>query len=637
MGLPGARAASHRDWPERAACGLGLGQPELPGPGSHLGLLEIAQGSLYFTLLTMGLLNLLLYLIGSAFPRSGCSSEYARARPGTAPTCCGEIGVRPSPGAATPPARAAVKHSGAADDFDAAAPEDGRTPGAVSECAERARGEGAKVATRVALVMPIFHEDTARVRDGVRLTWESVRRLGLDRHCDFYLLCDSEDPDYRRREDEMYRRLLPSFAAEASGSGRLFLLRRPDRRNFKAGNIMNFLDRRGDNYDFTVVLDADSVMLGETIERLILRMQREPATAIIQTVVVPKGSVTPFARAMQYSTARCLPLYAKGMYWFLGPDSVYWGHNALIRIDPFKAHCRLPTLPGKPPLGGPLLSQDIVEAAFLGRAGWEIAWDVESGGSFDELPANILSYGRRDRRWCQGNFQHSRFILAQGMKLGHRLYFANGIFAYLGGPLVLALIWIGLAQAWSAHAQQPQSALLWGSLGLLWTQLLTPRLLGLQRAWNGRNREPARTEPSRRLWSEMASSASELFLSLLLGPALFYLHARFVLEILTGGHVSWNNQSRDPRQGISWREALRAFWPPTALGVLGAVAVQRVGFPLALFLVPVVAGWLLSVPLAVWTSIPSAGERLVRLGLFPDLLSESEASQLGTLKGSEEM
>ncbi len=471
-------------------------------PGLHIGALGAAQGALYFILLAMGLLNLLLYLIGSALPNG--------------------------------------------QKFSAACFEDG--PAA---------------AGRVALVMPIFHEDTGRVCEGVRLTWQSVERLGLDRQCDFYLLCDSEAPECRRREEVMYRKLLPNFAPEASGSGRLFLLRRPDRRNFKAGNIMNFLDRHGDSYDFMVVLDADSVMLGETIRRLILRMENEPGTAVIQTVVVPMGSVTPFARAMQYSTARCLPLYAKGMYWFLGPDSVYWGHNALIRIDPFKAHCRLPTLPGKPPLGGPVLSQDIVEAAFLGRAGWEIAWDVESGGSFDELPANILSYGRRDRRWCQGNFQHSRFILAPGMKLGHRLYFANGIFAYLGGPLVLALIWIGLAQAWRAHAQQAQPALLWASLALLWIQLLTPRLLGLHRAWNGRNREPAGTKSSRGLWTEIASTASELLLSLLLGPALFYLHARFVLEILTGGQVSWNNQSRDPRQGTSWREAWRAFWLPT--------------------------------------------------------------------------
>ncbi|MCK7582506.1 MAG: hypothetical protein MZV65_47620 [Chromatiales bacterium] len=32
-------------------------------------------------------------------------------------------------------------------------------------------------------------------------------------------------------------------------------------------------------------------------------------------------------------------------YWQLG-DSNYWGHNAIIRIEPFLEHCGLPKLPG---------------------------------------------------------------------------------------------------------------------------------------------------------------------------------------------------------------------------------------------------------------------------------------------------
>ena len=400
-------------------------------PLGRLDALQLGGGAVYLTVLVMGLFNLLLYVLGGWL-----WSRAARTSGMAAPTGKGDDSAR----------------------------------------------------SQVAIVMPIYHEDTEPVYAGVRQTWESVKRQGLDRHCDFFLLCDSTEPDYREREEEMYRKLLPGFDCNRGGAGRLFLLRRADRRNFKAGNIMNFLNQRGDEYDFMLVLDANSVMLGETIERLILRLQREPRTAIIQSLMVPVRAVTPFARAMQYSTARCLPLYARGMQWFWGPDSVYWGHNALVRVAPFKAHCRLPTLPGKPPLGGPILSQDIVEAAFLGRAGWEIAWDVESGGSFDELPANLLSYGRRDRRWCQGNFQHSRFLMAPGMRFGHRLYFVNGIFAYLGGPLLLLLICLGLVQAWRGELSQPSPPLLWGSLGLFWVQMLAPRFLGLWRAVRGEGR-----------------------------------------------------------------------------------------------------------------------------------------------------
>ncbi len=72
------------------------------------------------------------------------------------------------------------------------------------------------------------------------------------------------------------------------------------------------------------------------------------------------------------------PMFAAGLhYWQLG-DGQYWGHNAIIRVAPFMEHCGLPRLPGKPPLGGEILSHDFVEAALMGRAGWTLwlAYDL---------------------------------------------------------------------------------------------------------------------------------------------------------------------------------------------------------------------------------------------------------------------
>ncbi len=489
------------------------------------------------------------------------------------------------------------------------------------------------VRTRTAIVMPIYHEDTGRVAAGIRQTWRSCKLCGLDQHCDWYLLCDSTDVEICRQEERIVEELLPEFGFNRGSTGRLFLVRRADRKNFKAGNIMNFLDKHGDGYDFMLVLDADSVMLGKSIERLILTLQERPRMGILQTLMIPIRSATPFARAMQYSTARCLPLYAKGMLWFYDRDSVYWGHNALIRVAPFREHCRLPTLPGKPPLGGTIMSQDIVEAAFLGRAGWEVGWIVDGGGSFDELPANILTYGQRDRRWCQGNFQHYRFILAPGLRFGHRFYFANGIFSYLASPLLLLLILLGLAQACLGTIPTPDPWLLWASLGLFWFQMLTPRVLGLLHFARQRQPSPS-VSPHRRgrwLFREGTSSLAELALNLLLGPLLFYLHTRFVLEILSGGHVIWRNQSRNPSERVSWASAARMFWLPSILGLLGLAAVHRIGFPLAIFILPVTVSWLLAIPLTVLTSDPTIGLWLARVGLFPDSLSAEEIQRLGSL------
>ncbi len=491
----------------------------------------------------------------------------------------------------------------------------------------------AAIRTRTALVMPIYHEDTTRVGAGIRQTWRSCKARGLDQHSDWYLLCDSTDPEICRREERIVEEMLPEFGFNRGPVGRLFLVRRAGRRNFKAGNIMNFLDQHGDAYDFLLVLDADSVMLGQSIERLILTLQEHPRIGILQTLMVPIRSATPFARAMQYSTAHCLPLYAKGMLWFYDRDSVYWGHNALIRVAPFREHCRLPTLPGKPPLGGTIMSQDIVEAALIGRAGWEVGWLIDGGGSFDELPANILTYGQRDRRWCQGNFQHYRFILAPGIRFGHRFYFANGIFSYLASPLLLLLILLGLTQACLGPIPTPDRWLLWASMGLFWFQMLAPRVLGLLHFAGHCKPSPVKGPPQSVRWlsREAASTLAELALNLLMGPLLFYLHTRFVVEILSGGHVVWRNQSRNPGERVSWASAGRVFWLPSLLGLLGLVAAHRVGFPLALFILPVTVSWLLSIPLAVLTSDAALGSWLAEAGFFPDALTAEELEHLGPL------
>ena len=441
---------------------------------------------------------------------------------------------------------------------------------------------------------------------------------------------------FREREETICAELLAEF-------GCVYLIRRHNRVGFKAGNVANFLKGSGKCYDFMLVLDADSVMGGETIRRMILRMEASPNLAILQSTIIPIRAVTPFARAMQYTLGRTMPLYARGLYWFFGKQSVYWGHNALVRVAPFMEHARLPTLPGKPPLGGTILSQDIVEAALLGRAGWDVEWDVENGGSFDELPPNILAYGRRDRRWCQGNFQHFPFIFRPGMKFGHRLYFANGIFAYLAGPLLLVLMLLDFIGA--SFSPMPEAGIGFDvrTLAVVFGMVALPRFLGLLRSSGMHRRtlkfknpgDPVPTNGVSTHWAgwkfEVPSTLVELALSILTAPLLFYLHARFVLEILSGRSVTWKGQSRNPTADLSWTDATRLFWPATLAGILWLGAGMLWAPGSVSTLLPVLLAWIWSIPLAVVTSSPVLGKSLLDAGLFPDAFGHDERNELGEL------
>lgn len=504
--------------------------------------------------------------------------------------------------------------------------------------------DNGSITTRTAMVMPIYHEDTERVYERIRTTWKSVLKTGLEKHCDFYLLCDSTDPAVCEQEERIYRTLVEEFFGKEATvtvaarrgdaradceeiSGRFFLLRRRERKNWKAGNIANFLVNHGGSYDFMLVLDADSVMLGETIQKLILRMQSEPGLAILQSTIVPIGAMTPFARAMQFTHARCLPLYATGLFWFLGRDSIYWGHNALLRIEPFVEHANLPIMPGKPPLGGAIMSQDIVEAALLGRSGWAVEWDIRPGGSYDEFPPNIMLYGRRDRRWCQGNFQHFWLIFGDRIRFGHRFYFGLGIFAYAGGPLLLAVMLWGFIQGLRGFHYQYEPMMFWSVVLFLLTTLSLPRLLGLVRLLWLRKKNLA--DPDHRLairfMPEVLSTAGEFLFSFLISPLLFYMHARFVLEILTGQKVQWAKQSRNPAERISWSAASRAFAVPTVLGMTWSVLAYQMAPGLLPYIGPILLGWILAIPIAVVSSDPRLGNLLDRQGIFSNCLTTQES------------
>jgi membrane glycosyltransferase len=477
------------------------------------------------------------------------------------------------------------------------------------------------ITTRTALAMPIYHEDVDRVAAGIRATWLSARTAGLDLHCDFFLLSDSVDPEIQAEEERAVQDLLPLFAGDPESTGRLFLVRRDDRVNFKAGNIENFLERHGGAYDFMLVLDADSVMLGERIRRLILKLQRRPRTAIIQSMMSTFRGATPFAQAMQFSITRLGEIFSCGFSWFLGPEALYWGHNAIIRIAPFMAHAQLPIYPGKPPLGGRVLSQDVHEASLLGRAGWDVELDLEPGGSFEEVPSNVVSYGRRDQRWCTGDFLNSALILAAGVRTGQRIWLAYAMSSYSISVVLVAMMLIGFALAARVGASSIDPVAIWWALIYMPVIQVGSKCLLF---W-------LHLDPSLSLRRQAASLVCDIGAGFLLTPLLVYQHLTFVLGILLGKGVQWTSPSRDPNDGVSWRLAARVFWIPTLIAATWIVLAWMLAPAFLFFSATILVPWLFSIPLAVISSSRRLGKWLAGTGLFACRRSQAELTGLGTL------
>lgn len=477
-------------------------------------------------------------------------------------------------------------------------------------------------AFRTAIVFPIYNEDVRKVAEGVRVTLRSLRDCGQAERFDIFILSDSTDPDIWVAEEEAWQ----SLCVEEEAFGQIFYRHRRFNLKRKSGNIADFCRRWGAKYRYMVVFDADSLMSGPTLSRMVAIMQAHPRLGILQTPPKAIESRSLLARVQQFANHLYGPLFAAGFhYWQLG-EAQYWGHNAIIRIEPFMRHCQLARLPGKAPLGGEILSHDFVESALMRRAGYEVWLAYDLQGSWEQCPPSLIDELARDRRWCQGNLQHSRLIFTKGFFPTHRALFINGIMSYGSALLWFFFLVAGSFEAasilfftpsyfpegpslfpdWPRYFPRWALAILSGTAGLLFM----PKILALAltaakgglAAFGGLGRATL-------------SVLGEVLISTFLAPVRMIYHSLFVVSTLVGFKVGWNAQNRDD-SSTRWSEALRFHWWGMGLGLLWGLAMYIVNPGFFLWLSPVAAGLMLSAPLSVWTSRVSWGEAARRWGLF---------------------
>src|SRR6516164_9002432 len=482
---------------------------------------------------------------------------------------------------------------------------------------------GRALRTRTAVVMPIYNEDPVRVGAGLTAVWSSLARESEQGAFDLFILSDTSDERIAADEEKMWRGLVARYGAE-----RVFYRRRIDRSERKAGNIADFVRRWGANYECMVVLDADSVMSGHALVTLARAMEAHPQIGILQSLPVPAGRETLFGRLIQFGSRLQSPMLSSGLAWWQAGESNYWGHNAIVRLLPFAQHCTLPRLSGRPPLGGDILSHDFVEAAFMRRAGFEVRQLPELEGSWEEVPANVIDYAARDRRWTQGNLQHSRVLGFPGLHALSRVHMLTGIVGYASSPMWLALLllssllsaieaakkpeyfWPGL-QSLFPHWPQIRTGEIWVLLALTLVVLLLPKILGAILALRDR---VARREYGGSARLSLSLLVEQLF-SMLLAPTMMLFHSTFVAQTLLGRSVSWNAQERTER-GVTMREAFRRQKWHLAIGIVWGAAMLYLAPQFFWWLTPVLVGLLVGIPLTVWTSRVSPGRHLRRMGLL---------------------
>jgi membrane glycosyltransferase len=454
-----------------------------------------------------------------------------------------------------------------------------------------------------AILIPVYNEDPAATFSRVAAMNRSLTQLGLADRFHFAILSDSTSLDVAAAEAVWFEKLMHEF----NGEPRLFYRRRDRNTGKKAGNIQDFMVRSGGAYDYALILDADSLMDGATIAAMACRMDADERLGLLQTVPQVIHAKSLFGRLMQFSSAYLAPYFARGSELMAGNEGPYWGHNAIVRVPAFAACCGLPELSGKPPSGGHILSHDYVEAALLARGGWKVQLAPELDGSFEEGPENLVEYAKRDRRWCQGNLQHRRILLAPGLRLWSRFIFVQGIMAYLASPLWLLLVATSiLATALPDRGLRGSEAGIWMLAVAVGTTLLLPKLLILIRnALTGQNAGAGGTLRA------TLSVLGEIVLSTLLAPLLLCFQSRAVFQVLFGMDGGWPATKRSEGE-IGVDDAFAASW--WIMLVAGIVVAITLAFSPRLlpWLLPVAIPALVAPLLISWTSRSTSKPLLFR-------------------------
>ena len=477
---------------------------------------------------------------------------------------------------------------------------------AVMPPSTRIRGDE-PITASTAILLCVRNELTGRIIRNLGPILAGIDASGFGERFHLYVLSDTSDAGLVAQEEADFSGLAERWRSRIAITYR----RRTVNTGYKAGNIREFCDRWGGRHELAVTLDADSFMPTEAILRLVRIMQADPRLGILQGLVVGLPSTSLFARIFQFGMRLGMRSYTIGSAWWQSDCGPYWGHNAVLRLDPFIKYCNLPVLKDGDEERH-ILSHDQIEAALMRSAGYHVRVLAREDLGWEENPPTLLEFMRRDLRWCQGNMQYWRFLSLPDLRPVSRYQLMLAIMMFIGSPAWIGLLVLSTIALVSFDSPTRFIRADVGNLLFVWVLLMwfSPKIAGavdlllrpdMRRAFGGGGRI-------------IVNFAIETAYSVLLCPILWISHTIFLIGLLFDREIGWIGQVRDDHS-VSFKTALASLWPQTLIGwiAIGLVsATQPAALPYVLFLA---AGPALAVPFAMLTAWPSLGWLALRAGV----------------------
>ena len=425
--------------------------------------------------------------------------------------------------------------------------------GVATLCLSRPRvaHDGPIPSMKVALLVPVYNEDTADVFGNAAAMLQALDEQDHVHDFDLFILSDTRDDDIAHQE----RRAFVELRSQMGQDSQVYYRRRAENVDRKVGNLADWVENWGGAYGAMLVLDADSLMAGEAIIGLTDALACDDSAGLIQSFPTLFGAQSLFGRVQQFSNRVYGAALAEGLAKWTDREGNYWGHNAIIRSAAFASCAGLPKVGNDKGNGRLILSHDFVEAGLLRRAGWSVRFLPRIGGSYEEVPATLIDYVLRDRRWCQGNLQHLGLLGSRGFHAVSRFHLISGAMGYLMSPawFALLLVWalVGNGQETNAiryfSGFDPQVS--WpvmstgnslAILGFMYGMLLAPKLMSAGAA----SRSGINMRDMGGVLQFLGSLIAEIMLSILYAPIMMVQQTIAVIRTTIGFQETWTPQQR---------------------------------------------------------------------------------------------
>lgn len=466
-------------------------------------------------------------------------------------------------------------------------------------------------AQSVALLVPMYNEDPTDVFGNVAAMMMELGDRQTQHDFSLFILSDTRGDEAAALEHRTFINLQARFQLGA----KIHYRRRVDNTDRKVGNLADWVERWGGGYDAMLVLDADSLMSRDAILALTDALACEPAAGLIQSFPAIFGANTVFARMQQFSNRVYGAPLAEGLSRWTDQEGNYWGHNAIIRTRAFASCAGLPrTRNGK---GDLILSHDFVEAGLLRRAGWAVRFLPRVQGSYEEVPATLIDYALRDRRWCQGNLQHLSLLHSRGFHNMSRFHLVSGAMGYLMSPawFTLLVIWalvgngeqdnvVKYFSGFDAQVNWPTMTTgnTMAFLAFMYAMLLAPKVLGAGVI----HKAGMHLRDLGGGWQFLTSITMEVVLSLAYAPVLMVQQTKAVAYKVLGRRVNWTPQNR--RGGhYNFGVMMKFHALETVLGI-GVLIGMSQGL-VTLWLLPIALSLACAVPLSALSGVDLSKRR----------------------------